>query len=63
MEASEVNELLKLTGWADEYLAVECGVSQKTIYRWRLRGCHRKGQTRILRRLLERARKESKGAA
>ena len=62
MQAKEVKELLKLTGWADEYLAVEIGVSLKSIYNYKTKGCSRKGTSKILKRLLDRA-KMDKGAA
>lgn len=56
ISAAEIKELIKLNGWRDEEAASECGVSLRTIYNWKRKGCSRKGEAKRLLKRLEASR-------
>lgn len=58
MTSTEIRFLLRLKGWnRDEEAAARLGVSLRTIYNWKRKGCPRKGEAKRLRRMLEEARR------
>lgn len=61
MSAEEVRQLFKAEGFAqDEEAAIAWGVSMRSVYNWKKKGCPRKGQSKQLRqRLAELRRKAS----